>query len=62
MANKLSYTPGPFPHSLNPYSAELLELNRAFFTDPERRPQFVVLGVNSIDNRWPSTLPSTAQP
>jgi len=55
VANKLSYTPRPIPHSLNPYSAELLELNRAFFTDPERRPQFVVLGVNSIDNRWLST-------
>ena len=55
IANKVRYTPRPIPHSLNVYSAELLELNRAFFTDPERRPQFVVLGVNSIDNRWLST-------
>ena len=55
IANKVRYTPRPIPHSLNVYSAELLELNRAFFTDPAQRPQFVVLGVNSIDNRWLST-------
>ena len=55
IANKVRYTPRPIPHSLKSYSAELLELNRSFFTEPERRPQFVVLGVNSIDNRWLST-------
>ena len=54
VVNGLTYTPRPIPHSLNPYSAQLLELNRAFFADPERRPQFVILNRKMIDNRWPS--------
>ena len=54
VVNGLSYTPRPIPHSLNPYSAQLLELNRAFFADPDRRPRFVILNRKMIDNRWPS--------
>lgn len=54
VVNGLSYTPRPIPHSLNPYSATLLELNRAFFADPDRRPRFVIINRKMIDNRWPS--------
>ena len=54
VSNGLRYTPRPIPHSLNAYSQGLLELNRAFFADPKRRPEYVVLSSNSIDQRWPS--------
>ena len=53
--NKLTYTPRPIPHSLNAYSKRLLELNREFFADPKRRPEFVLLNQKVIDQRWPST-------
>ena len=54
VSNNLRYTPRPVPHSLNAHSQGLLELNRAFFADPQRRPEYVVLSSNSIDQRWPS--------
>lgn len=55
VANGLRYTPRPMPHSLNAYSPELLELNRAFFSaSNEKRPDFVILSRKMIDNRWPS--------
>ncbi|MEB3176614.1 MAG: hypothetical protein VKJ87_03340, partial [Synechococcus sp.] len=55
VANGLRYTPRPMPHSLNAYSPELLELNRAFFSATnQQRPDFVILSRNMIDNRWPS--------
>ena len=55
ISNGLTYTPRPIPHSLNAYSPELLELNRAFFADPNRRPEYVILNRKVIDQRWPST-------
>ena len=54
ISNGLTYTPRPIPHSLNAYSPELLELNRAFFADQSRRPEFVILNRKVIDQRWPS--------
>ncbi|OUW28808.1 MAG: hypothetical protein CBD29_02590 [Synechococcus sp. TMED169] len=54
ISNGLTYTPRPIPHSLNAYSPQLLQLNRAFFTDPNRRPEYVILNRKVIDQRWPS--------
>ena len=54
ISNGLTYTPRPIPHSLNAYTPELLELNRAFFADQSRRPEFVILNRKVIDQRWPS--------
>ena len=55
VSNSLRSAPKSTPQSLNAYFQGLLELNRAFFADPNKRPKYVILNRKVIDQRWPST-------
>ncbi len=51
--NRLNYTPRPMGGgAFNVYNRRLMELNRDFVRDPDRRPRFYLVGLQTIDDRF----------
>jgi hypothetical protein len=51
--NRLNYRPRPMGGgTFNVYDPYLMQLNRDFMRDPARRPDFYLVKVGSIDNRF----------
>lgn len=60
IANGLTYKPRPVPQSYTVYSRNLQDINKRFFTDFKRSPDWVVVDVNDIDGRLPIGLDSSS--
>ena len=54
LINKLKYKPRPIIQSLNASTKNLQIKNKSFFESRKDRPDYVILSMKNIDNRWPS--------
>lgn len=61
LSNELNYHPRPVIQSYSAYTPYLQELNREFFQS-ERRPEYILLRMETIDNRFPTLDEATTLP
>lgn len=60
IANDLSYKPRPVPQSYTVYSRNLQDLNKRFFADRKKSPDWIIVDINDIDGRLPIGLDSSS--
>ncbi len=60
IANDLTYKPRPVPQSYAVYSRNLQDINKRFFADREKSPDWVIVDINDIDGRLPIGLDSSS--
>lgn len=58
LANQLKYTPRPIPQSYTVYTKKLQDINNAFYSSPERSPDWLIVNIKDIDDRLPVGLDS----